>query len=272
MGYSLPGSCVHGILQASILEGVAISFSSRPSPARDSTGFSCIAGSPVLSHLCVILILGQVVTQRLRQAQQRGPLPVGPTSFALSPWPPPKLRQTRGPGSGVSSPSSQLCLPVDRWKPGGPQFSFGALGKALNLLSCVVKPQISGGIWETWKNVKGKLVPAVTMSWFSPAGRPRIKNWEAKQQKWRHGQRTPHLPLQDLTLCMAVPLVKSGGGMPERGAQRCWPRWRAARKILSCAASPRDRGAAGGRGGTPCFSCCFLISQVIQIKRIVIQI
>ena len=34
-GLSLPGSCVHGILQALILEWVAISFSRRSSPPRD---------------------------------------------------------------------------------------------------------------------------------------------------------------------------------------------------------------------------------------------
>ena len=42
MEYSLPGSSVHGIFQARILEWVAISFSRESS--RGQTWFSCIAG------------------------------------------------------------------------------------------------------------------------------------------------------------------------------------------------------------------------------------
>ena len=42
---SLPGSSVHGILQARILEWVAISFSRGSSWPRDQTQVSCIAGS-----------------------------------------------------------------------------------------------------------------------------------------------------------------------------------------------------------------------------------
>ena len=41
---SLPGSSVHGIFQASILEWVAISFSMRSSQLRDWTQVSCIIG------------------------------------------------------------------------------------------------------------------------------------------------------------------------------------------------------------------------------------
>ena len=41
---SLPGSSVHGILQARILEWVVIPFSRGPSPPRDQTWVSCIAG------------------------------------------------------------------------------------------------------------------------------------------------------------------------------------------------------------------------------------
>ena len=41
-----PGSSVHGILQARILDWVAISFSRGPSPARDQTCISCTAGKP----------------------------------------------------------------------------------------------------------------------------------------------------------------------------------------------------------------------------------
>ena len=43
-GCSLPGSSVHGSLQARILEGVAISSSRGLSPPRNQTRVSCIAG------------------------------------------------------------------------------------------------------------------------------------------------------------------------------------------------------------------------------------
>ena len=43
MDCSLPGSSLHGILQARILEWVAISFSRGSSQPRESTGASCIA-------------------------------------------------------------------------------------------------------------------------------------------------------------------------------------------------------------------------------------
>ena len=42
MDYSSPGYYVHGIFQARILEGVAISFSRGPSWSRDQTHVSCI--------------------------------------------------------------------------------------------------------------------------------------------------------------------------------------------------------------------------------------
>ena len=44
MDYSLPGSSVHGISQASILEWIAVSFSRGSSRAWDWTRISCIAG------------------------------------------------------------------------------------------------------------------------------------------------------------------------------------------------------------------------------------
>ena len=44
MDYSLPGSMVHGIFQARMLEWVAISFSRRSSPPRDWTQVSRIVG------------------------------------------------------------------------------------------------------------------------------------------------------------------------------------------------------------------------------------
>ena len=44
MDCSPPGSSVHGILQARILEWAAIPFSSRSSQPRDRTRISCFAG------------------------------------------------------------------------------------------------------------------------------------------------------------------------------------------------------------------------------------
>ena len=44
MGYSLPGSSVQGVLQARILEWVAIPFSKGSSQPRNQTEVSCIAG------------------------------------------------------------------------------------------------------------------------------------------------------------------------------------------------------------------------------------
>ena len=44
MDYSPPGSSVRGILQARILEWVAMSFSRRSSQPRDRTQVSCFAG------------------------------------------------------------------------------------------------------------------------------------------------------------------------------------------------------------------------------------
>jgi len=51
MDCSLPVSSVHGISQARIPEGVAISFLRGLSQPRDATQVSCIAGSSLpLSH------------------------------------------------------------------------------------------------------------------------------------------------------------------------------------------------------------------------------
>ena len=44
MDCSLPGSSLHGVLQARILEWVAISFSRGSSQPRDPMQVSCIAG------------------------------------------------------------------------------------------------------------------------------------------------------------------------------------------------------------------------------------
>ena len=51
MDYSPPGSSVHGISQARILEWIAISFSRGSSPSRDGTGVSCMAGGFFMAKL-----------------------------------------------------------------------------------------------------------------------------------------------------------------------------------------------------------------------------
>ena len=51
MDCSIPGSSVHGIFQARVLEWVAISFSRGSSRPRDRTRVSCIAGRQTLYQL-----------------------------------------------------------------------------------------------------------------------------------------------------------------------------------------------------------------------------
>ena len=48
MDCSLPGSSVHGIFQAIVLEWIAISFSKGSSQPRDQTRVSRIAGGPFI--------------------------------------------------------------------------------------------------------------------------------------------------------------------------------------------------------------------------------
>ena len=60
MDCSLPGSCVHGILQARILEWVAISFSRESSGFRDWTRVSCIAGR-FFTIWAIIRSLGKIL-------------------------------------------------------------------------------------------------------------------------------------------------------------------------------------------------------------------
>ena len=72
MDCSLPGSSVHGIFQARVLEWVAISFFRRSSWPRDRTQVSCIVGDPLPSETpgksdkdqgaCISLIRSQLVS------------------------------------------------------------------------------------------------------------------------------------------------------------------------------------------------------------------
>ena len=61
MDCSLPGSSVHGIFQARILEWVVISFSGGSSPPRDRTRVSCTAGR--FSYHCVTWEVGGNISE-----------------------------------------------------------------------------------------------------------------------------------------------------------------------------------------------------------------
>ena len=73
MNWSLPGSSVHGILQARILEWVAIPFSRWFSELRDRTWVSCIDSrlftiwamreALLYSYVSIIDRMGESVTQ-----------------------------------------------------------------------------------------------------------------------------------------------------------------------------------------------------------------
>ena len=61
-----PGSSVHGILQARILEWIAVSFSRGSSQPRDQTRVSCIAGRQIIYHLSH-LIFYYLISHRFYQ-------------------------------------------------------------------------------------------------------------------------------------------------------------------------------------------------------------
>ena len=66
MDCSLPGSSIHGILQARVLDWVAISFSRGSSPPSDRTHISCITGGfftaePVLGSPLILVQLKKIL-------------------------------------------------------------------------------------------------------------------------------------------------------------------------------------------------------------------
>ena len=82
MDCSLPGSSIHGIFQARVLEWIAISFSMGSSWPRDRTQVSRIAGrrfsvwatreALAQHHFWVVLIGSEVVAHRLSCPRARG--------------------------------------------------------------------------------------------------------------------------------------------------------------------------------------------------------
>ena len=78
----LPGSSIHGILQASILEWVAIPFSRRSSHLRDQTQVSCITvdslsseppGKHRLGHTYPILLVRKLPFKEVKWLFQDDP-------------------------------------------------------------------------------------------------------------------------------------------------------------------------------------------------------
>ena len=69
MGYSPPGSSVHGIFQARIPEWLAISFSRGSSSPRDWTWVSCIAG-----RLFTIWVTREVILDKKKKEREKNHL------------------------------------------------------------------------------------------------------------------------------------------------------------------------------------------------------
>ena len=143
MDYSPPGSSAHGILQARILELVAISFSRESSQPRDRTWVSCIAGRfitiwttgeahiisyAVLSHFSSVQFRHSVVSNFLwphESQYTRPPCPsptpgVHPNSCASSRWCHPAISSSVIPFS--SCPQS---LPASASFPMSQLFAWG---------------------------------------------------------------------------------------------------------------------------------------------------
>ena len=89
VGYSLPGSSVHGLYQARILEWVAISFSRASSQPRvEPTSLACpaLAGGSFTHVSCVPCTGRGILYPRLLRAlhRQGDPLPTSPACPALA--------------------------------------------------------------------------------------------------------------------------------------------------------------------------------------------
>ena len=117
--YSLLGSSIHGILQARILEWVAISFSRGSSRPRDGTQVSCIAGrlftlwacrkvpySPLVSS-CIILFLPYIPLSKYDLLYLHFTGYVSPLAASVQ-------------FSSVAQSCPTLCDPMNRSTPGLP--------------------------------------------------------------------------------------------------------------------------------------------------------
>ena len=158
MNCSTPGSSVHGIFQARILQWVAIPFSKGSFPIRDRTWVSCISSrfftawpprKPIMCVLCCVVLSHSVMSDSLRTHRLQPTRLLCPWGFfrqeywSRLPCPPPgHLLHT---GIKPRSPSLQAdSLPSD--PPGKPQniavgsypFSRGSsLPRAQTRMSCI---------------------------------------------------------------------------------------------------------------------------------------
>ena len=116
MNCSPPGSSVHGISQARILEWVAISSSRGSSRPRDRTLVSCI-GRQVLYHSCHLESpFSSLLISESSESNSRSPMPPGLTALPGAP--------RRNLGAVLSTPSVLDLLGQSPVPPPGPAPGF----------------------------------------------------------------------------------------------------------------------------------------------------
>ena len=136
MDYSLPGSSVHGILQARVLEWVAIPFSKRSSQPRDWTQVFCIACRffPIWATREAHKKRTETKTKKIKNSSQIF-FPIPPPPFKAKKW-----EQVGGqicpdvhfvpsslpPSSGTLSPSRTFQGLLNDWKQAQPEGSWKA--------------------------------------------------------------------------------------------------------------------------------------------------
>ena len=82
MDCSPPGSSVHEIFQARILEWVAVSLSRRSSQPRNQTWISCTAGIPFTIYLLVNRCLSRVL-QEVQSVNQAASISQTPSIYRM---------------------------------------------------------------------------------------------------------------------------------------------------------------------------------------------
>ena len=118
MDCSLPGSSVHGISQARILEWVAISLSRGSSPTRDRTSVFCIGRRIIYhwvtweAHRNAYMYVIRVILKAHKQTRW-----TESKALKLSLWPVSVLRGEEGAKQGRSQLQLLLCPPVATLSP-----------------------------------------------------------------------------------------------------------------------------------------------------------
>lgn len=159
MGYSSPGTSVTWNSQGRAQGGghfflqQTFPASSLGSPALPEDSLPSEPPGCAVSHLCVILILGQVVTHHLRQGQQRSTPHPGPMRANLS-LTAPKAETGPGARAMVQAAFQPALCASGHMKSRGTQFSSGALKRPWTSSELWDEPQISGGIWKREKRQK----------------------------------------------------------------------------------------------------------------------